>query len=244
MMKQRKEKKSETLEVRLPHSTKRDFMDACEREGITASQAVRTFIDVYVRRSKRANLKTISQDLAMKLIKNPLKTIGISASALFAALAFSAAPSMADNDSFATLDKDGDGYITKEDKPAGAIILEHLGEIDTNGDGKISEAEFTEGTKGDKIKVKAVTIDGDHEGVFLSGDEEIEALIEETMGEGLKGEKIVIKKVCKGEEDKCAETIDLEGLDGDFDWESEDGKKKVKIKRVIKETVVEKKTEE
>lgn len=241
-MKQRKEKKSESLEVRLPHSTKRDFMEACEREGITASQAVRTFIDVYVRRSKRAKLKTICQDLAMNLIKNPVKSAGISLAALAAAFAFSATPSMADDDSFAVLDKDGDGYITEADKPAGAVILEHLGKIDTDEDGKISRAEFAEGTKGDKIKVKAVKLDGEHEGVFFSGDEEIEALIESAEGE-ITGEKIIIKEINKADGENL--TIDIKQFDGDdIEWESDDGKKKIRIKRVIREKTVEKTKEE
>ena len=49
----RAEKKSETLEVRLPHSKKEAFKAACEEEGITASHAVRTFIDAYLKRSRR-----------------------------------------------------------------------------------------------------------------------------------------------------------------------------------------------
>jgi hypothetical protein len=38
-------KKSETLEIRLPHQTKTDFMARCQTEGRTASEAVRRFIE-------------------------------------------------------------------------------------------------------------------------------------------------------------------------------------------------------
>lgn len=38
-------KKSETLEVRLPHLTKIAFMDHCRADGRTASNAVRDFIE-------------------------------------------------------------------------------------------------------------------------------------------------------------------------------------------------------
>jgi hypothetical protein len=38
-------KKSETLEVRLPHQTKTAFMARCRDDGQTASEAVRGFIE-------------------------------------------------------------------------------------------------------------------------------------------------------------------------------------------------------
>jgi hypothetical protein len=38
-------KKSETLEIRLPHQTKTAFMARCQDEGRTASETVRRFID-------------------------------------------------------------------------------------------------------------------------------------------------------------------------------------------------------
>jgi hypothetical protein len=38
-------KKSESLEIRLPHPTKQAFMARCQAEGRSASEAVREFID-------------------------------------------------------------------------------------------------------------------------------------------------------------------------------------------------------
>lgn len=38
-------KKSETLEVRLPHAAKTAFMDRCRASGLTASEVVRTLIE-------------------------------------------------------------------------------------------------------------------------------------------------------------------------------------------------------
>ena len=74
-------------------------MEACEREGTTASEAVRTFIDVYLKRSRRVKLKQIAEDLASKLLKHPLKTSGGVAGLTFAAIALSATPSAAQLDS-------------------------------------------------------------------------------------------------------------------------------------------------
>lgn len=38
-------KKSETIEVRLPHAAKTAFMERCRHEQLTASEAIRLFID-------------------------------------------------------------------------------------------------------------------------------------------------------------------------------------------------------
>lgn len=99
MSDKKREKKSDTLEVRLPHSKKEAFKSACEAEGITVSHAVRTFVDAYIRRSRRVKLKTITQDLTMTMIRNPLKTTGgfaATAAAIAAAFSVFALPSAAE----------------------------------------------------------------------------------------------------------------------------------------------------
>lgn len=101
MSKIRKEKKSEMIEVRIPHSKKQAFMKACEDEGITASHAIRTFIDAYLKRSRRMKVKQVAQELSMTLIRNPIKTTSTVSTAVLATLAISifiAAPSAADRD--------------------------------------------------------------------------------------------------------------------------------------------------
>lgn len=152
---QKSEKKSETLEVRLPHSKKEAFKAACEDEGITASHAVRTFIDAYLKRSRRAKLKHIAQDITMKLFRNPIKTSGILGTGLIAAFMFGASPSMAEDDAFTYLDKNGDGVITADDSELTASLFADTPEdaqenmtatglkaADTNGDGRITREEF------------------------------------------------------------------------------------------------------
>jgi len=99
MAKTRQEKKSETLEVRMPHSKKQAFKAACEAEGITVSHALRSFIDAYLKRSRRMKLKQITKEISMTLIRNPLKTTGGLSAAILASLAvftLTAAPGMAD----------------------------------------------------------------------------------------------------------------------------------------------------
>ncbi|MFC4348253.1 EF-hand domain-containing protein [Kordiimonas lipolytica] len=46
----RPEKKSEAIEIRVPHETKQQFMDACKADERTASEVLRCAIDVYLDR--------------------------------------------------------------------------------------------------------------------------------------------------------------------------------------------------
>ncbi|MEM9180651.1 MAG: energy transducer TonB [Pseudomonadota bacterium] len=101
MTKQRLEKKSEMIEVRLPHSKKEAFKRACEEEGITVSEAVRTFIDAYLQRSRTVRLKRIAKEISMTLVRNPIKTtggVGGLIAAAFATATLFSAPSFADRD--------------------------------------------------------------------------------------------------------------------------------------------------
>ena len=47
-------KKSDTIEVRLPHAVKRAFMAQCRAEGRTASDVVRGFVEARLSREARA----------------------------------------------------------------------------------------------------------------------------------------------------------------------------------------------
>ncbi len=102
-------KKSEVLEVRLPHETKAAFMERCHDAGRTASEAVRLFID---------------QELEGRATKPP-RTHGLLWRALAAALAglavgAVAAPSLArpttmSHETFDRLDKNHDGVLSFEE---------------------------------------------------------------------------------------------------------------------------------
>ncbi len=45
--------------------------------------------------------------------------------------------------SFAALDRDGNGYISREEAAAAAGLLHYWGRVDTNGDGRLDRAEFS-----------------------------------------------------------------------------------------------------
>jgi len=100
-------KKSETLEIRLPHQTKTAFMARCQTEGRTASEAVRRFIDGEIAgREPRRPRVTVWQALA--------------AAAAGLAIGAVAAPSLAqtshaqDNPraAFDSLDRNHDGVVS------------------------------------------------------------------------------------------------------------------------------------
>lgn len=77
-MTQKPLKKSETIEVRLPHATKAAFMACCRDEGRTVSEAVRAFMEREIggsRRSARAGgwhaLAALAAGLALGAVAAP-----------------------------------------------------------------------------------------------------------------------------------------------------------------------------
>jgi hypothetical protein len=159
MSQARQPKKSEFLEVRLPHPTKQAFMDRCRRDGTSASEAVRGFIDGYLAGGERRPRRLIGLKLAA------------AGAALLAAGAV-AAPSLAHpglQQTFAQLDANGDGRISQAEflrgaavnaevslgrasrpvsLPAGArlrAIAQAFDGMDSNHDGALSLAEFRRG---------------------------------------------------------------------------------------------------
>jgi hypothetical protein len=131
---QRTEKKSETLEVRLPHETKQAFLTACREDGTTASEVVRESIQDYL--DERERPATQSGDTPEKrtliaMIPQPIRKkrwlaagAGAAGLALWAALPSAAGPDF--RAMFDRLDKNHDGQITAEEfaspvaAPAGA----------------------------------------------------------------------------------------------------------------------------
>ncbi len=97
-------KKSETLEIRLPHETKQAFMARCRARGFTASDALRGFIEADAAPVRRGG-RGVWQALA--------------AAAAGLAIGAVAAPSLAqsqdDRVEFARMDADGDGVVSFEE---------------------------------------------------------------------------------------------------------------------------------
>lgn len=106
MHRQRALKKSETVEIRLPHATKTAFMDKCRAEGRTASDAIRGFIDSELDRSV---IRQASLGMGWRQL--------LAAAAAGLALGAVAAPSLAqsvtaDRAAFDRMDRDHDGRVS------------------------------------------------------------------------------------------------------------------------------------
>lgn len=99
-------KKSETVEIRLPHATKTAFMARCRAEGRTASDAIRRFIDAEL---SQASATRRSPRLGWR----PLLAATVAGLALGAvaapSLAQSSPPSRA---AFDRMDRNHDGVVS------------------------------------------------------------------------------------------------------------------------------------
>ena len=94
----RKEKKSEMLDVRLPHGMKRDLQDAARQNGVTVSDAVRRMISSYIAQAA-ADRETADQGfIKMTIRKHPAKTLGTLGSAMAALALMFALPGTAEPD--------------------------------------------------------------------------------------------------------------------------------------------------
>jgi hypothetical protein len=106
-------KKSESLEIRLPHALKEAFMLRCRREGRSASETIRDFIDGYL--APPPPKKT-----------EPFNTARLVVAAFVAiALGAVAAPSIARPSlkaTFARLDSQHLGYLSFDEFAAGASV--------------------------------------------------------------------------------------------------------------------------
>lgn len=119
-------KKSETLEVRLPFEAKTAFMARCREDGVSASVAVRGFIDGRIANEPCRPATSSSRRPWLRLAAGLVATVAVGATAL-PALAETAARA-----DFDRLDRDRDGRV----------VLSDLSALDRDGDGALSLAEL------------------------------------------------------------------------------------------------------
>ena len=152
----RREKKSESLDIRLPYQQKQDFMAATRQNGETASQALRRFIADYVEDARLAEQTNPVQEISMTLARHRFKTLATAAGAALGVFSLAALPSAADPNAFDALDKNKDGVLTEGEIAPGydALIIEAL---DTDGSGGVSQAELE--AAGNRVAVENGTCD-------------------------------------------------------------------------------------
>lgn len=151
----RREKKSESLDIRLPHQQKLDFMAATKQRGETASQALRRYIDSYIEEARLAEHQSKVQEITMTLARHRLKTFATAAGAAIGVFSVSALPSAADSSAFEALDKNKDGVIT-EGEIAPGFDAEIISRLDTDGSGGVSPEELEGAGNNIVIKTKVI----------------------------------------------------------------------------------------
>lgn len=235
----RREKKSESLDIRLPYQQKQDFMAATKQRGETASDALRHYISTYIEQARLEEQPNKVQEITMTLARHRLKSIASAAGAAIAVFSVAALPSAADSTAFDALDKNKDGIIT-EGEIAPGHDADIIAKLDTDGSGGVSREELeaagnrveiiqTEdesGENGETITKKTVKVleFSDHEGGEIHGEVKIES-----------DRKVIVKRIDSGTELSEAdldalieEALGEAGLDRDVE---------VVVKKVIKEEI-------
>jgi hypothetical protein len=124
MSEPRRLKKSETLEVRIPYPTKQAFMARCRADGVSASEAVRGFIDRRLAPAPKAGPR-----------KGLRLAAGLMAAAAAGAMALPSLARPGPVSDFARLDLNGDGKVS----------VAEFARLDRDGDGKVSFEEYRRG---------------------------------------------------------------------------------------------------
>jgi len=121
MNKPRPPKKTETLEVRLPHAVKRDFMARTRSRGRTASAVLREFIDAYLADDLPAKDRPMFKRIAKPAAASAV--IGtIVAAHLMLPTAAAAAPDF--KSVFEQLDRNQDGKLTPDELEGHAVLAD------------------------------------------------------------------------------------------------------------------------
>lgn len=137
-LKKRLEKKSESIEVRLPYSIKTNFMEKCTEDGDTASHVLRGFITSYLRTKPNIRIAKFAP-IALVL---PLLIAGLYITHLIEMP--SPQTSVTQQALFSSFDTNEDGFLTATDardetRPALFAMLERA---DGNQDGRLSKGEI------------------------------------------------------------------------------------------------------
>jgi antitoxin component of RelBE/YafQ-DinJ toxin-antitoxin module len=138
----REPKKTESIEIRVPHATKSAFMDACRQNGTSASAALRTFIERYVHSASRAPIQW-KEELQMMIKRTSLRT-GAAVGAAAVAVMTGVVATL-----FATPAKAGTD-------PLLAAVYDWM---DANHDGKVTLAEFLSPARSEPLGSIGVVVD-------------------------------------------------------------------------------------
>ena len=235
----RREKKSESLDIRLPYQQKQDFMAATKQRGETASQALRQYISTYIEEARLEQQPNKVQEITMTLARHRFKSIATAAGAAIGVFSVAALPSAAENTAFDHLDKNKDGLIT-EGEIAPGHDADIIAKLDTDGSGGVSREELeAAGNRVEIIKTDDVSIE---DGETIT--KKTVKVLEFSDGEDgeIHGEikvesdrKVIVKRIDSGEE---LSEADLDALIEEALGEAElDANVEVIVKKIVKEEI-------
>jgi len=249
----RREKKSESLDIRLPYQQKQDFMAATKQKGQTASEALRAFIAHYIEEARLEQHPNKVQEITMTLARHRLKTLATAAGAAIGVFSVTALPSAADSTAFERLDENKDGVLT-EGEIAPGYDADIIKKLDTDGSGGVSQEELE--AAGNHIVISDTEVESEEDGKSVTQKTMRSLKFSDSEDGEIHGEittksdkKIVIQRMESGEELSEAELEALiekalgeanavVDLDLDFDTETvfedsdEAGNKRIIVKRM------------
>ena len=117
----RSPKKTETLELRIPHGVKQAFMARCAEDGRGASETIRMLIDHHMTRPAPERRRRLFHIAAAALIVASVGAVAL--------------PSLAANAAWT-------GYDNLDRNHDGAVSIAELAGLDADGDGFVSLAEY------------------------------------------------------------------------------------------------------
>lgn len=235
----RQEKKSESLDIRLPYQQKQDFMAATKQRGETASQALRRYISTYVEEARLEEQPNKVQEITMTLARHRFKSIATAAGAALGVFSITALPSAADSTAFEALDKNNDGVLT-EGEIAPGHDADIIAKLDTDGSGGVSQAELE--AAGNRVQIIHTENDSEEDGKTVTKKVVKVLEFKEHEGGEIHGEvkiesnkKVIVKRIDSGEELSEAdldalieEALDEAGIDEEVD---------VIVKKIVKKEV-------
>ncbi len=122
------QKKSETLEIRIPHDTKQALMDRSRAEGKPTSVVIRTFIDAYLARTAPPPAPTALEIIMAKIRANSAPSFAALAAIVAVgtvSLSLVSSPASANPDleaAFKNLDANGDGMLDMDEFGGGVLM--------------------------------------------------------------------------------------------------------------------------
>lgn len=240
-MKRRKEKKSESLDIRLPFEQKRAFMEATRMRGETASNALRRFISTYVEEARLAEQPNPVQEITMTLARHRFKSIATAAGAALGVFSVAALPSAADSTAFDALDKNNDGLIT-EGEIAPGHDADIIARLDTDGSGGVSREELE--AAGNRIEIIQTEDESGENGETITKKTVKVIEFNEEAGGEIHGEikiesdrRVIVKRIDSGEElsEADLEVLLVEALGEHGLHDSDDVDVKVIVKKIVED---------